>query len=41
MDIQELLPVFRTVVDVVNENNERAKITNNFSKLKIQTIDPA
>ena len=38
-DISELLPIFKTTVDVVNENNNTLNMTNNFRGIK--TIDPA
>ena len=39
MDIQQFLPVFNTIVEVTNENNQELKMKNNFKGVK--TIDPA
>lgn len=41
IDMQNILPVFKTVVDVVNENNNTLNMVNNFSKLGTKVIDPA
>lgn len=40
MDVSLLLPQFKTIIDVVNENNE-SKIENNFKNNSVETIDPA
>lgn len=41
MDMQQVLPIFKTVIDVVNENNSSLNMINNFSKLQTKVIDPA
>jgi len=38
-DMQEIIPVYNTIVDVTNENNEGLNIKNNFKGVK--SIDPA
>lgn len=40
IDISMLLPQFKTILDVVNENNQD-KIENNFKNNSVETIDPA
>lgn len=41
MDMQQVLPIFKTVVEVVNENNNKLNMINNFSKLQTKIVDPA
>lgn len=39
MDISTLLPHFKTIVDVVKENNSSLSLNNNFEG--VETIDPS
>jgi hypothetical protein len=39
MDISMLLPHFKTIVDVVKENNSSLSLNNNFEG--VETIDPS